>query len=186
MKSPMDLMTGVDIGILKVLSKVINFLDCLFIFQFFKKGIIQNWWTPRTSQKFRQNAQCLINQYENVVSKQVNLKLNGFNTQGENIADNGGLKEAYLGYTKWVQNNRVEQRLPGLTFTPNQLFWISYAQLGCSKYRDENLKHLILTGFHTPGPYRIIGPLTNSVDFAKDFNCPLGSKMNPSKKCKVW
>ena len=58
---------------------------------------MQDWWAPETNQKFKEKAQCIINQYGNFSAKQVNLNLNGINTQGENIADNGGVKEAYLG-----------------------------------------------------------------------------------------
>lgn len=59
-------------------------------------------------------------------------QLNGINTQGENIADNGGIKESYLAYLKWVQQNGPELKLPGLKYTPQQLFWISAAQNWCS------------------------------------------------------
>ena len=56
----------------------------------------------------------------------------------------------------------------------------------CSKWRDEALKSYILTHPHSPLEFRTIGPLRNNYDFAKDFNCPIGSKMNPEKKCTVW
>lgn len=68
--------------------------------------------------------------------------MNGINTQGENIADNGGIKEAYLAYEKWAKSHTAEPRLPGLTeYTPRQMFWLSAANTWCSKYRpgkDEN------------------------------------------------
>lgn len=114
------------------------------------------------------------------------MQLNGINNQGENIADNGGVKEAYLAYQDWVKRNKPEQKLPGLNYTPNQMFWISAANSWCSKYRPESLKVRILTGYHAPGMFRIIGPFSNSKYFSKDFNCPVGSKMNPEKKCQVW
>ncbi|KAJ8929213.1 hypothetical protein NQ314_018092 [Rhamnusium bicolor] len=107
--------------------------------------------------------------------------LNGINTQGENIADNGGIKEAYLAYNKWIKRNKAEAKLPGLNYTPNQMFWISAANTWCAKYRPESLKLRILTGYHSPGHFRVIGPFSNSDDFVKDFNCPVGSKMNPKK-----
>ena len=69
---------------------------------------------------------------------------------------------------------------------PKQIFWISYAQLGCIKYRDAAIRREIETAPHSPGKYRILGPLSNSLHFARDFNCPTGSGMNPEKKCKVW
>lgn len=116
----------------------------------------------------------------------INFQLNGINTQGENIADNGGLKEAYAAYKKWVWRHETEPKLPGLKYTPEQMFWISAANTWCSKYRPESLKLRILTGYHSPGQFRVWGPMSNSEDFSKDFACPIGSRMNPEKKCKVW
>ena len=114
-------------------------------------------------------------------------QLNGVNTQGENIADNGGIREAYLAYLAWSKKNGVEPKLPGLQdYSPQQMFWISAANVWCSKYRPESLKLRITTGFHSPGKFRVIGPFSNQEEFARDFRCPAGSKMNPSKKCKVW
>ena len=82
--------------------------------------------------------------------------------------------------------NWEEQKLPGLNFTSNQMFWISWSQLWCSKYRDDFLKKVITSGVHAPGEYRINGPLSNNEEFAKDFNCPKTSTMNPEKKCTIW
>ena len=92
-------------------------------------GTLQDWWAQETDEKFKEKAQCIIDQYSNYKSEQVDLNLNGINTQGENIADNGGIKENYLGYQKWVQDNGVEPGLPGLSLTPEQLFWVSFAQV---------------------------------------------------------
>ena len=96
----------------------------------FLKGILQDWWDPVTNKGFKDKAQCIIWQYGNYTSEQVSLNLNGINTQGENIADNGGIKEAYLGYKKWVQDNDIiEPKLPGHDYTSEQLFWISWGQV---------------------------------------------------------
>lgn len=113
-------------------------------------------------------------------------QLNGINTQGENIADNGGIKESYWAYKKWVEENGAEPTLPGLEFSPEQLFWVSAAQTWCSVYRPESMKMRITTGVHSPAQFRVLGPLSNMRDFAKDFNCPIGSPMNPEHKCEVW
>ena len=67
-----------------------------------------------------------------------------------------------------------------------QMFWISAANTWCSKYRDKALEKRIKTGAHSPGLFRVKGPFSNSREFAADFNCPLGSEMNPVKKCEVW
>jgi neprilysin/membrane metallo-endopeptidase-like protein 1 len=59
-------------------------------------------------------------------------------------------------------------------------------QVWCFKYKDAGLKSQILTGSHSPGRFRVLGTLSNSKEFAEDFKCPVGSKMNPKKKCSVW
>ena len=94
---------------------------------------------------------------------------------------------AYHGYKDWTAQNMVtEPRLPGLSYNPEQLFWISAANNYCAKYRSEYLKRTIMTLKHSPGKFRVIGTLSNIKDFAKDFNCPIGSRMNPADKCAMW
>lgn len=114
------------------------------------------------------------------------FQLNGINTQGENIADNGGIKEAYLAYDRWVSRNSDEQFLPGVNYTGRQLFWVSAATIWCSKTRNEELEQMIVTDEHVPDKYRVIVPFSNMEYFARDYNCPVGSNMNPAKKCKIW
>ena len=95
---------------------------------------------------------------------------------------------------QWVEEQKKlhqddeweEQGLPGHDLTSRQLFWVSYGQLWCQKFRDDALRNTIKTGTHTPGEYRVLAPLSNSPDVTKDFNCPIGSPMNPKKKCEVW
>lgn len=150
------------------------------------EGKLVDWWEESTTTEYKKRAQCVIDQYGNYTAEQIGMKLNGINTQGENIADNGGIKEAYLGYQNFVKDNGPPQRLPGHDYNQNQMFWISFGQVWCSKFKDGTLKSQILTGVHSPGEFRIKGSLSNNEDFAKDFNCPVGSKMNPKKKCTVW
>ena len=113
--------------------------------------------------------------------------MNGRASVGENIADNGGVKIAYEAYKEWTDRNMVtEPRLPGLDYNPQQMFWISAANIWCSKYRPEFLKNSLLTDSHSPTEFRIVGTFSNMKIFSKDFNCPIGSGMNPIKKCTVW
>ncbi|OWR48508.1 zinc metalloprotease [Danaus plexippus plexippus] len=155
--------------------------------QFDKNGNLVDWWQETTKQKYLEKAKCIIDQYFNYTVKEVNMKLNGVNTQGENIADNGGIKEAYYAYQAWTQRHGEEARLPGLEkYSARQLFWMSAANTWCSVYRNEAIKLRITTGFHAPGRFRVIGPMSNMEEFAADFKCPAGSPMNPVKKCKVW
>ena len=77
----------------------------------------------------------------------------------------------------------TEYRLPDLEhYKPEQTFWLSAANIWCSKYRSEYLKNIITTNEHSPGNFRVIGSLSNNEEFSKDFNCPFGSHMNPAEK----
>lgn len=115
------------------------------------------------------------------------VQIDGVLTLSENIADNGGLKEAYHAYDAWRKKNGQEPRLPGLeSFTPQQMFWLSFGNVLCSKYRPQALSNLIVTNSMSPGPIRITGTTSNMPAFAADFNCLVGSFMNPVSKCSVW
>ncbi|GLH05802.1 Neprilysin-2 [Gryllus bimaculatus] len=154
--------------------------------QFDKDGNLVDWWEANTKDRYLEKARCIVHQYGNYTDEETGLNLNGINTQGENIADNGGIKEAYGAYLSWVkENKKTEPILPGLDYTPQQLFWISAAQTWCNKYRPQAMRQRITTGVHSPGRFRVIGPLSNREEFSRDFNCPLGSKMNPIDKCQL-
>ena len=112
--------------------------------------------------------------------------MNGINTQGENIADIGGVKEAYRAYLQYVEDNGPEPVLPALGYSQRQLFWLSGASVWCSVYRPAALKNQVLTDPHSPTVYRVNGPFSNLPQFAQDWNCPVGSPMNPAKKCTIW
>ena len=113
-------------------------------------------------------------------------QINGIISQGENIADNGGIRQAFRAYKNYVAVNGAEPRLPGLErFTPEQLFFISYANIWCGNQNTESLKQQIANGPHSPGRYRVLGPLSNSQDFVDHFQCPIGI-MNRKDKCILW
>ncbi|XP_046983494.1 neprilysin-2-like isoform X1 [Schistocerca americana] len=156
--------------------------------QFDKDGNLVDWWDPVTHDRFLEKAECIISQYGNYTDEQTGLHLNGINTQGENTADNGGLKEAYGAYLALQRRaGQSEPRLPALAgLSPRQMFWLSAAQTWCFKYRTEAMRQLITTGVHSPGRFRALGSISNRPEFAEDFECPLGSRMNPVEKCQVW
>lgn len=91
------------------------------------------WWGDETRRKFDEKAKCIIDQYGGYKEPQTGLYLNGNMTQGENIADNGGIKESYFAYEKWVRDNKEEKKLPGIDLTPKQLFWVSCKFLKISR-----------------------------------------------------
>lgn len=114
-------------------------------------------------------------------------QINGIITQGENIADNGGLKEARRAYGRYQEENGVEQALPGLQhYSSEQMFWLTSANSWCQTVKPQSLKNRLLTDSHSPARARINIPFRNLEQFADDWHCPLGSKMNPVHKCKVW
>nr|CAD7574544.1 unnamed protein product [Timema californicum] len=147
-------------------------------------GNLHQWWNNKTIDKFKNRTDCVVDQYSEF---EINNKhLNGKQTLGENIADNGGLKAAFHAYLKWASINNEESPLPGLNLTHRQLFFLSFAQVWCSSSTDEAVNLQIEKDPHSPPRFRVIGPLSNMPEFAKEFNCALGTKMNPENKCEVW
>ncbi|XP_052286695.1 membrane metallo-endopeptidase-like 1 isoform X2 [Dreissena polymorpha] len=155
-----------------------------------KEGNLKSWWTTDDGTKFVERAQCIIDQYNGfVVPGTGNMTINGINTLGENIADNGGIKESFNAYRKWVNNARggkEEPKLPGLPYTPNQLYFLNAAQVWCGSMRDQAKVERIRTDPHSISEYRVYGPMQNYDEFSKAWNCPAGSFMNSRRKCSVW
>ncbi|KAH3712305.1 hypothetical protein DPMN_071999 [Dreissena polymorpha] len=152
-----------------------------------KDGNLRNWWDTSILENFHNKSQCIVDQYGNFQVPDVGLTVNGLNTLGENIADNGGLKQSFRAYRKWVAEvGHEEPLLPGVNFTHNQLFFLNFAQVWCDKEKPEALISLINTDPHSPAQFRVIGTLQNSKDFAETFQCRPGTFMNPAKKCSVW
>ncbi|KAG5890126.1 hypothetical protein JTB14_027793 [Gonioctena quinquepunctata] len=125
-------------------------------------------------------------QYSRYKIDEVGLYVNGRMTQGENIADNGGLKQSFRAFRKWAAEHGEEPDLPGLNLTHDQLFFLNYAQIWCGSMRPEDALTKVRSSVHSPGPIRVLGPLSNSKDFAEAYKCPVGSPMNPTDKCSVW
>ena len=152
--------------------------------QYDGKGEKNNWWTVDSLKQFRKRSNCIRHQYGNYTIYGVNV--NGVNTLGENIADNGGIKVAYMAYKDWERTHGAEKLLPGIPLTMDQLFFVSHGQVWCGVYRPEYVKMNINTDYHSPSKFRIIGPLSNLKQFSDTFKCKPGTPMNPKKKCEVW
>jgi membrane metallo-endopeptidase-like protein 1 len=150
------------------------------------KGNIRQWWDNATVVKFEEKAKCIEDQYSSYVLDQISMRINGRSTKGENIADNGGLKQAYRAYKKYETFHPIPQQLPGVNLTQDQLFFLNYAQIWCGVMNDKEAVRKLRTSEHSPGPIRVKGPLSNSKDFADAYKCPVNSPMNPAKKCRVW
>jgi len=115
------------------------------------------------------------------------FKINGELTLSENIADNGGLSEAYRAYQFFIQSNGKEPLLPGLeNYTHNQLFFISLGNLWCESQTTTSTRWS-LEDSHSPGRIRLRGVLSNSPEFADAFQCKNGTGMYPKiNRCRVW
>nr|CAI5852124.1 unnamed protein product [Callosobruchus analis] len=100
------------------------------------------------------------------------------------MADLAGMEISYDTYVNFIKENGAEPTLPGLNYSTAQLFWISSAMHHCSRYPYTE-KDMENYGW-SPVELRVNGPLQNIKEFAEDFGCPVGSKMNPNKKCDVW
>ena len=100
-----------------------------------------------------------------------------------NIADNVGYEQSYHAYIARAAANEREEALPGLPYTPRQMFWITLANTFCSNLTSAPQNDYLMFHDHRNSDFRVNGPLSNSVEFSKDFNCPVGSRMNPVNKC---
>uniref|UniRef100_H2ZBI7 Neprilysin n=1 Tax=Ciona savignyi TaxID=51511 RepID=H2ZBI7_CIOSA len=158
--------------------------------QFDGYGNLNNWWSNSSKQNFDVRAQCMIDQYSSITWDTAGgLNLNGENTLGENIADNGGIREAYDAYKRWqLAHPEGDLRLPGLgEFTHDQLFFIGYSQVWCGTYKEAYAVRLITTDSHSPGKFRVLVPSQNFPEFGDAFNCQKGvDEMYPNDICRVW
>ena len=156
--------------------------------QFNGKGLIEpDFWSPLSAKTFDMKAQCFIQQYSNYFLTDFNLPIkNGIKTLDENLCDNVGLKTAYLAYQAWKSDHGYDDRVPGLPFTGDQLFFINLGRQWCSKWSLEFIFKFPLIDHHSLNRIRVIGPLQNLPEFSSAFQCPVGSFMNPKRKCSFW
>lgn len=152
--------------------------------QYDKDGNLKQWWTKEDEAKFKAKTQVVVDQYNKFVVLN-DLHVNGNLTLGENIADIGGLAIAYQAF-KNTDEGKSDKKINGLT--PDQRFFLSFAQIWRIKTRDETLRMRISTDPHSPEMYRVNGPLSNMPEFYKAFNVKPGDKMYRDEKdrVKIW
>jgi putative endopeptidase len=148
-------------------------------------GNLRDWWTPEDARVYKQRAQAIAEQYSRYVPID-DLKINGEMTLGENIADLGGLKIAYLAFKKTLEGKPAPAKIDG--FTPEQRFYLSYAMIWRAAMRPDFLRQRLRTDYHSPARFRILGPLYNTPEFFDAFNAPpdaMRTKLNP-KPTIIW
>lgn len=153
--------------------------------QFDHTGTMQNWWTEDDAKKFQERAQKLTDHF-NEFEPLPGLHVIGELTLGENIADLGGLTIAYYAYKRSRTGKRMDEVING--FTPDQRFFIAFAQIWRENLTDKAMKMQVMTNPHSPGMYRVIGPLSNMTEFFNAFDVKEGDAMRrPADKiCKIW
>ena len=152
--------------------------------QYDKDGTLRNWWTDEDRTKFKEKTLALKKQYDAYTVLDT-LHVNGQLTMGENIGDLGGLNAAYEAFKMTKQGQSIE-KIDG--FTPDQRFFLSWAQIWRGNILDETAAQLILTDTHSPGPYRTIGAPVNMDAWYKAFNVQPGDKLykKPEDRIKIW
>jgi putative endopeptidase len=152
--------------------------------QYDDKGNMNNWWSKDDNAKFKVKTDGVVKQY-NAYTMFGNLHVNGELTQGENIADIGGLAIAYDAF-KMTKQGKDTAKIDG--FTPDQRFFLGLAQVWRIKDRDENMRTRLQTDPHSPEMFRINGPLVNFDPFYAAFDIKEGDAMylKPENRATIW
>jgi putative endopeptidase len=152
--------------------------------KFDAQGNLREWWTEEDGKAFEQRAQCLVDEYNGFVAVD-DVHLNGKLTLGENTADNGGLRIAYMALMALLANGgKQPEKIDGLT--PQQRVFVGWGQIWCQSMTPEVARLRALTNEHSPGKYRVNGVVQNMPEFQKAWGCKAGQPMVPANSCRVW
>ena len=154
--------------------------------KFDAEGNFRDWWTADDAKEFEQRAGCTANEYSGFVSVKDGkgeVKLNGKLTLGENTADNGGLKLAYMALMSMIGDTPLKL-IDG--YTPAQRYFLAYGQIWCQNVTDQEARKRVLTDSHSPGRWRVNGAVQNSAGFQQVFGCKAGQPMVAENACRVW
>ena len=155
-------------------------------------GRPSSWFSPASTGNFNSRAQCFVRQYSGISVQGVNIS--GALTLAENISDNGGVHlafELYQWYLQQLAALGLTDPLPASRLVPlsrEQFFYFSFAQSWCSVATDAFVANQVRTDVHSPAQSRVWAPLVNQRQFARAFNCPVGSRMNPpdEQRCELY
>jgi putative endopeptidase len=151
--------------------------------KFDAEGNFKMWWTPEDRKNFEERAECVTNQFSGY-EVLPGLKMQGKLTLGENIADLGGLTMAYNAFQKSMEGKPRPADIDG--FTPEQRFFLGWAQVWAAKATPEAIRSQVLGDPHALPRWRVNGPLGNMPQFAQAFNCKTGDEMVREQACKIW
>ncbi len=148
--------------------------------QFDPEGKVRDWWAAEARTRFEERTGCVADFYSKYEVAD-GLHVNGELTNGENIADIGGARVAFRAFQESAGSG---DSIPGLT--PEQLFFVSFAQGWCSLAKDEYLQMQVKSDPHSPARFRVLGPVSQLPEFHEAFHCAEGTPMRPAQQCEVW
>ena len=155
------------------------------------KGNLREWQTAEDRQKFNERTDCEVKEYNGFEAAPAHdgiaaQNLNGKLTLGENTADNGGLRIAYMALLDILarEGKSIDEKIDG--YTEAQRFFIGFGQVWCSNQTEQSARQLALTDPHSPGKWRTNGSVQNFEEFGKAFGCHKGQPMYPENSCRVW
>ncbi|HET7456267.1 MAG TPA: M13 family metallopeptidase [Gemmatimonadaceae bacterium] len=153
--------------------------------QFDAQGLLRDWWTAQDAAGFTTRAKLVSDQADAFVAVDT-LKVNGRLTLGENLADLAGLTIAYAAFEKSLEGKPRPANIDG--FTPEQRFFLGWAQIWRETNRPEYTRLLVSTDPHAPGRFRTNGPLSNMPEFARAWGCKPGDPMvrSDSVRAQIW
>ncbi len=153
--------------------------------KFDAKGNLNDWWTADDNREFEKRAACVADQYSSYPATP-DVKLNGRLTLGENAADNGGMRVAYMALHSLLAENpgKDSEAIDGLT--PDQRFFLGFANIWCQNITEQTARLYAQTDPHSPGRWRVNGTVSNFPEFGQAFHCKPGSAMVPANACRVW
>ncbi len=153
--------------------------------QFDAEGNLHDWWQKQDEEQFTKLADCIVNEYSNF-SPVPGVKINGRLTLGENTADNGGIRLAYMALMDDLQKKSIPITKKEDGYTQPQQFFLGFAQVWCESIRPEQARTLAQTDPHSPAEFRVNGVVSNTPQFSQAFGCKPSDKMYAEHACRVW
>jgi endothelin-converting enzyme/putative endopeptidase len=154
--------------------------------QFDGNGNFADWWTADDGKRFDAMTDCEVKEYGNFTAVD-DVKINGKLTLGENTADNGGLRLAFMALQADALRKGIDMNARDASgFTPAQQFFLAHGQNWCGSIRPEQIRLQVQTDPHSPREFRINGVVQNMPEFGHAFGCKSGQPMMPANACRVW
>jgi putative endopeptidase len=153
--------------------------------QFDGHGNLADWWTSEDGKKFDAKADCEVKEYGDFTAVD-DVKINGKLTLGENTADNGGIRLAYMAFLEDAKRKNIDLNQKQDGYSPIQQFFLGYGQNWCDNTRPETTRLQVQTDPHSPDKFRVNGVVQNMPEFGNAFGCKIGQPMMPTNACRVW